>query len=50
MQQADGSVVYEDRTDELVQRFRDAGIDVLVTIGGDGSWRSASGSTRRACG
>lgn len=37
VKQADGSVVYEDRTDELVERFRDAGIDVLVTIGGDGS-------------
>lgn len=35
--QPDGSVVYEDRTDELVERFRAAGIDVLVTIGGDGS-------------
>jgi 6-phosphofructokinase 1 len=35
--QADGSVVFEDRTAELVQRFRDNAIDALVTIGGDGS-------------
>jgi 6-phosphofructokinase 1 len=35
--QPDGSIVEVDRTDELVQRFRDAGIDALVTIGGDGS-------------
>jgi 6-phosphofructokinase 1 len=35
--QADGSVVYEDRTMELVQRFTDEGIDALISIGGDGS-------------
>jgi 6-phosphofructokinase 1 len=35
--QADGSVVYEDRTAELVQRFADEGIDALITVGGDGS-------------
>ncbi|MEI8238962.1 MAG: ATP-dependent 6-phosphofructokinase [Actinomycetota bacterium] len=35
--QPDGSVVYEDRTTELVQRFRDHHIDALITIGGDGS-------------
>jgi 6-phosphofructokinase 1 len=35
--QPDGSVVYEDRTDELVGRFAEAGIDALITIGGDGS-------------
>ena len=37
VQQADGSVVYEDRTDHLVSLFRQAGIDALITIGGDGS-------------
>ena len=37
VQQADGSWVEVDRTEELVQRFADAGIDALVTIGGDGS-------------
>jgi len=35
--QQDGSIVYEDRTEQLVQMFHDAGIDALVTIGGDGS-------------
>ena len=37
VQQPDGSWVEIDRTDELVQRFQDAGIDALITIGGDGS-------------
>jgi phosphofructokinase-like protein len=37
VEQPDGTVVYEDRTTELVQRFRDHHIDALITIGGDGS-------------
>ncbi len=37
VQQADGSWVTVDRTDELVGMFREAGIDALITIGGDGS-------------
>jgi len=37
VQQDDGSWIEIDRTEELVQRFADAGIDALVTIGGDGS-------------
>jgi ATP-dependent phosphofructokinase / diphosphate-dependent phosphofructokinase len=37
VEQADGSIIYEDRTDHLVALFRDAGIDALITIGGDGS-------------
>ena len=37
VQQPDGSHVYEDRTAELVGLFRAAGIDALITIGGDGS-------------
>lgn len=37
VEQPDGSIVYEDRTDHLVGLFRKAGIDALVTIGGDGS-------------
>jgi phosphofructokinase-like protein len=37
VQQADGSVIYEDRTDQLVSLFRAAGIDALVSVGGDGS-------------
>jgi ATP-dependent phosphofructokinase / diphosphate-dependent phosphofructokinase len=35
--QPDGSFVYEDRTEQLVQMFHDAGIEALITIGGDGS-------------
>ena len=35
--QADGSYKEEDRTDELIARFRMHDIDALVTIGGDGS-------------
>lgn len=34
---ADGAVSFEDRSAELVNRFKQAGIDALVTIGGDGS-------------
>ncbi len=37
VQQPDGTWTTVDRTDELVGLFREAGIDVLVTIGGDGS-------------
>jgi 6-phosphofructokinase 1 len=33
----DGSTREVDRGDELVQRFREAGFDALITIGGDGS-------------
>ena len=35
--QADGSVIEVDRTDELVSRFNQAGLDALITVGGDGS-------------
>ncbi len=35
--QPDGTYVEVDRTDELIQRFADAGIDALITVGGDGS-------------
>ena len=37
VEQADGSFIYEDRTEHLVSLFHDAGIDALITIGGDGS-------------
>jgi ATP-dependent phosphofructokinase / diphosphate-dependent phosphofructokinase len=37
VQQDDGTWTTVDRTDELVGMFRDAGIDALITIGGDGS-------------
>jgi phosphofructokinase-like protein len=37
VQQSDGSWIDVDRTEELVGLFRDAGIDALITIGGDGS-------------
>ncbi len=35
--QPDGSYTEVDRTEELIQRFDDAGIDALITVGGDGS-------------
>ncbi|HRE28172.1 MAG TPA: 6-phosphofructokinase, partial [Anaerolineales bacterium] len=35
--QGDGTYKEEDRTDELIARFRMHDIDALVTIGGDGS-------------
>ena len=37
--QDDGTWGTVDRTPELVQRFRDEGIDALITVGGDGSLR-----------
>jgi phosphofructokinase-like protein len=37
VRQDDGTIVYEDRTDALVARFEAAGIDALISIGGDGS-------------
>ncbi len=37
VQQPDGSWTNVDRTDELVGLFKAAGIDALITIGGDGS-------------
>jgi ATP-dependent phosphofructokinase / diphosphate-dependent phosphofructokinase len=42
VQQPDGTWIEVDRTDELVQRFADQGIDALITIGGDGSLRIGS--------
>ncbi len=41
VKQSDGSWTTVDRSDELVQRFREHGIDALVAIGGDGSMRIA---------
>jgi 6-phosphofructokinase 1 len=35
--QPDGSIVEEDRSDELIANARELGIDALITIGGDGS-------------
>lgn len=37
VEQADGSFLEVDRSDELVQRFRDEKLEALVAIGGDGS-------------
>ena len=37
VQQPDGSYLEVDRSDELIAKFGDAGIDALITIGGDGS-------------
>jgi 6-phosphofructokinase 1 len=37
VEQPDGSYTEIDRTDELVERFDQAGLDALITVGGDGS-------------
>lgn len=37
VQQPDGSWIEVDRSEELIERFREHGIDALITIGGDGS-------------
>ena len=42
VQQPDGTWIHVDRTQELVGLFHDAGIEALVTIGGDGSLRIAA--------
>ena len=42
MQQADGTWIEVDRTDELVASFAAHGIDALVTVGGDGSMTIAN--------
>jgi 6-phosphofructokinase 1 len=39
--QPDGSIVYVDRSDELVANARALGIDAIVSIGGDGSLKIA---------
>ena len=38
---ADGSVETVDRSDEIMERFSEAGFDALIAIGGDGSLRIA---------
>src|SRR5687767_417580 len=35
--QPDGSIVKQDRSDELLERARQLGIDAVISIGGDGS-------------
>ncbi len=37
VEQPDGSFVEIDRSDELVERIEKAGLDALITVGGDGS-------------
>jgi 6-phosphofructokinase 1 len=37
VKQADASTREVDRSDDLVKRFRDAGIDALISVGGDGT-------------
>lgn len=44
---ADGTVHLEDRSDELVEAFRERGIDALVSIGGDGSMGIAAALSRK---
>ena len=41
VRQPDGSIVFVDRSDQLVERARELGIDAIVSIGGDGSLRIA---------
>ena len=37
VEQPDGSIAYVDRTNDLIGLFEEAGIEALITIGGDGS-------------
>jgi 6-phosphofructokinase 1 len=41
VRQADGTIVEEDRSDELIENARNLGISALIAIGGDGSLRIA---------
>ncbi len=41
VKQADGTYKAVDRSDELIERFKEHGIDALIAIGGDGSMRIA---------
>src|SRR5690606_11738233 len=42
VQQADGTTVFIDRTDELAKRLKDLGFDAVINIGGDGSQKISS--------
>ncbi len=37
VEQSDGSILEVDRSDELIEKFTAAGLDALITVGGDGS-------------
>ncbi len=45
--QPDGSFIEEDRLDELIAKFKAAGFDALITVGGDGSLSIAYELSRR---
>jgi 6-phosphofructokinase 1 len=47
VRQPDGSVCTVDRSDELVERLREEGIDAVVAIGGDGSIVIANALARK---
>ncbi len=42
MRESDGSTTLYDRSGEVMERFRNLGLDALVAIGGDGSMKIAS--------
>jgi ATP-dependent phosphofructokinase / diphosphate-dependent phosphofructokinase len=44
---ADGTVGEQDRSDEVIRRLREAGIDTLIVIGGDGSLAIAHGLSQK---
>ena len=46
VQQADGTWTELDRTEELIGRFAERGIDALITVGGDGSMAIADRLSR----
>jgi phosphofructokinase-like protein len=47
VKKADGSVVEEDRSDELMAAFRREGIDAMICLGGDGTLRIAHDLCRK---
>ncbi len=42
VRQADGSVVHQDITADVAAKFADAGVDALISVGGDGSMKIAA--------
>ena len=47
VKQPDGSVRYEDRSQAVIDRLHELGIDTLIAVGGDGSLEIAYGLYRR---
>lgn len=43
----DGKKIYEDRSDQCMENFKNAGIDALIVVGGDGTQTMAHGFAKK---